>query len=61
MMKADTSFNDKIKKYLLGDYSMLIFLPPLKQDFSDDSDCQFDNGNMGLDIQSLGAYLQLSS
>lgn len=37
---------------------MLIFMPPLKQDFSD-SDCQFDSDNMGLSIQSLGAYLQL--
>lgn len=59
MMKADTSFKDKVKKYLLGDYSMLIFVPPLKQDFSGDSDCQFDSNDRGLGIQSLGAYLQL--
>lgn len=37
---------------------MLIFVLPLKQDFSGDSDCQFDSNNMGLGIQSLSAYLQ---
>lgn len=59
MMKADTSFNGKVKKYFLGNYSVLFFVPPLKEDFKGDSDCQFDSNSVGLDIQSLGAYLQL--
>lgn len=59
MMKADTSFNAKVKKFFLGNYSVLIFVPPLKQDFRGDSVCQFDSNCMGLDIQSLGAYPQL--
>lgn len=59
MMKADTSFNAKVKKFFLGNYSVLIFVPPLKQDFRGDSDCWFNSNSMGLDIQSLGAYLEL--
>lgn len=58
-MIADTILNDKMKQYLLEDYSMLIFVSLLKQDFSNASDCQFDSDNVGLSIQSLGAYLQL--
>lgn len=58
MMKADTSFSAKVKKFFLGNYSVLIFVPPLKQDFRGDSDSQFDSNSMGLDIQSLGAYPQ---
>lgn len=34
---------------------MLLFVPSLKQDFTGDSDAQFDSNNMGLGVQSLGA------
>lgn len=59
MMTADTSFSAKVKKHFLGNYSLLIFVPPLKEAFRDDSDCQLDSNSVGLDIQSLGAYLHL--
>lgn len=32
---------------------MFIFVPPLKWDFSGDSDCQTDSSNMGLGIQPI--------
>lgn len=38
---------------------MLIFAPPLKEDFRGDSDYQFDNDSQESDIESLGAYLHL--
>lgn len=54
MMKADTSFNGKVKKSAFKEI-MLIFVPSLKEDFSGDSDARFDSNNMALGVQSLGA------